>query len=57
MKRWLILAALILTVALTATIAACSGYRHQAYRLDDKSKVSEPLFDLYFVEAETTVGP
>ena len=52
MKRWLVFGALVLTVVLTATIAACSGYRHQAYRLDDKSKVSEELFDLHFVEAD-----
>jgi hypothetical protein len=52
MKRWLVILALALAVASSATIVACSGYRHQAYRLDDKSKVSEPLFDLYFVEAD-----
>jgi hypothetical protein len=52
MKRWLLIITLVFTVALTATIAACSGYRHQAYRLDDKSKVSEELFELYFVEAD-----
>jgi hypothetical protein len=52
MKRWLLILALALAVASSATIVACSGYRHQAYRLDDKSKVSEPLYDIYFVEAD-----
>ena len=52
MKRWLVLTALALSVVATSALIACSGYRHEAYRLDDKSKVSEQLFDLYFVEAD-----
>jgi hypothetical protein len=52
MKRWLDILALALAVASSATIVARSVYRHQAYRPDDQSKVSEPLFDLYFVEAD-----
>lgn len=52
MKRWIALLALALGVAMTAALIACSGYRHEAYRLDEKSKVSEERFDLYFVEAD-----
>lgn len=32
-------------------LVAC-GYRHQAYRLDDQSKLADPKFDLHFVEAD-----
>ena len=41
-----------LVIVACALLIACSGYRHQAYRLDEKSKVGEEDFDLYFVEAD-----
>jgi len=41
-----------LVIVACALLIACSGYRHEAYRLNDKSMVSEKEFDLYFVEAD-----
>jgi hypothetical protein len=38
MKRWLVILALALAVASSATIVARSGYRHQAYRPDANRK-------------------
>lgn len=43
-------AALIATLAVFLT--ACGGYRHEAYRLGENSRVPEQDFDLYFVEAD-----
>jgi hypothetical protein len=45
---------LLATVAATvvAFLFACSGYRHEAYRLGERSRVAEQDFDLYFVEAD-----
>lgn len=52
MQRRSALVALAAGVAVTAALIACTGYRHEAYRLDEKSKTQEKLFDLYFVEAD-----
>jgi hypothetical protein len=41
-----------LAIAAACLLAGCAGYRHDPYRLDDKSPVSEERFDLYFVEAD-----
>ncbi|MGH8251485.1 MAG: hypothetical protein ACREVI_12450 [Steroidobacteraceae bacterium] len=43
--------ALVLVVAATFGLTSC-GYRHEAYRLDERSKVAEELFDLHYVEAD-----
>lgn len=35
-----------------AVLIACTGYRHEAHRLDERSRVSENDFELHFVEAD-----
>jgi hypothetical protein len=52
MRRRSALLTLALAVAAAAALIACTGYRHEAYRVDSKSKVSEDHFDLYYVEAD-----
>ncbi len=42
---------LALVFAATLGLISC-GYRHEAYRLDEKSKVPDALYDLYYVEAD-----
>lgn len=48
------LALLALGLSGSVFLAACTGFRHEPYRLDEQSKVTDPDlgFDLHFVEAD-----
>jgi hypothetical protein len=52
MQRRTALGGLLFTIAAAAAVIACTGYRHEAYRLGERSKFSEEAYDLYFVEAD-----
>ncbi|MGH8204603.1 MAG: hypothetical protein ACREST_08330, partial [Steroidobacteraceae bacterium] len=52
MSKTTVLKAVAFVAAIAAILAACSGYRHEAYRLDDRSKFEDGDLDLYFVEAD-----
>ena len=52
MSKTTLLKAGAFVAAVAAILAACSGYRHEAYRLDERSKPEGEDFDLYFVEAD-----
>ena len=51
MQRPSALLTLVVGAVAALTLIAC-GYRHEAYRLDQKSKSQEGHFDLYYVEAD-----